>query len=243
MKIEGFLDRHVSLCLLAEDEIKRKAHVSSGKLSASNLGSPLQWQILKSMAVERGEIDAYTLRKFARGNHVEDWYLSLLPCVLSKQEKVEYRGVVGLLDAYIDTQGFDFPVGEAPLEIKSVANAKYKRILQAGKPDRGHSLQGALYALAKQRPHFLVSYVAADDYRIKTYLLNTADWQEEVDRIIDRYDRQKATGMIPVFEPEEAWQANPKYNDYYDWATLTELEIVERMKALGLLPAKEHEDV
>jgi hypothetical protein len=234
MKKEGFLDRHISLSLTADDLVKAGLHTPSGKLSASALGNPLQWQILKSLAVSKREVDEYTLRKFLRGNHVEDWYLSLLPCVVSKQEFVEYRNVVGYMDAFVDTSAFDFPVGDAPLEIKSVNGMKYKRIKQAGAPDLGHVLQGTLYALAKQTPSFLVSYVCADDYRINTFTLDTADFKEAVDRIIDRYDAQKATGKIPVFEAEEKWQENRKYNDYFDWMGLTQQEIDDRAIAMGL---------
>lgn len=234
MKIEGFLDRHISLVLKADDAVKREGHKTSGKLSASALANPLQWQILKSLAVAPREVDEYTLRKFLRGNHVEEWYLSLLPCIISKQEFVEYRNVVGYMDALVDTKAFDFPVGDAPLEIKSVNGMKYKRLKAAGMPDLGHALQGGLYALAKKAPYFLVSYVCADDYRIMTFTLETADFKEAIDRIIDRYEAQKLTGKIPVFVAEEVWQKQQKYNQYFDWMNLTEQEIQDRATAMGL---------
>lgn len=240
MKLDSFLDRHIEHSLAADNMIERGNHKPSGKLSASALGDPLQWQILKSLAAEPREFDSYVLRKFLRGKQVEQWFLSAVPGIIEpptkeKQEFVQYRDVVGYMDAFVDTSPWDFPVGNAPLEVKSIANAKFKRLLMNGSPDRGHLLQGALYGLAKQTPHFVITYIASDDYRVRTYILNTLDYKEEVDRIIDRYERQKATGKIPVFEPEEKWQANPKYNRYNDWAELTQEEIDARQIAMGLV--------
>lgn len=235
MRIDGYLDRLIGQTLLALDDIKRKEHVSSGKLSASALGNPLQWQILKSLAVERGEIDEYTLRKFQRGNHVEDWYLGLIPGIIKKQAFVEYRNVVGYLDAFVSTESWDFNnLGDIPLEVKSVTNAKFKRITTQGAPDHSHALQCALYALAEGTPFFAVSYIAADDYRVLTYVLNTSDFKAEIDGIIDLYDRTKASGLIPVFQYKEKWQATAQYNDYFEWSKLNEAEIAEKVRDMGI---------
>jgi hypothetical protein len=235
MRIDGYLDRLIGQTLLALDSIKRAEHVSSGKLSASALGNPLQWQILKSLAVERGDIDEYTLRKFQRGNHVEDWYLGLIPGVIKKQTFVEYRKVVGYLDAFVSTESWDFEnLGDLPLEVKSVTNAKFKRITTQGAPDHSHALQCALYALAEGTPFFAVSYIAADDYRVLTYVLNTEDFKAEIDGIIDLYDQTKARGIIPVFEAKEKWQMLQKYNDYYEWSKLNAAEIGAKVRGMGM---------
>lgn len=235
MKIDGYLDRLIGKTLLALDGLKRAEHVSSGKLSASALGNPLQWQILKSLAVERGEIDEYTLRKFQRGNHVEDWYLSLIPGIISKQEFIEYRNVVGYMDAFVSTENWDFPnLGDMPLEVKSVTNAKYKRIVTQGQPDHSHALQGALYALAKGSARFSVTYIATDDYRVQTFVLETSEFKAEIDLIIDLYDKTKKLGIIPVFVAKEKWQAGEKYNDYYEWSKLDADQIAEKVRSMGM---------
>ena len=52
-----------------------------GWLSASRLNDPLLWQVLYVLGVPQKPIDEYTLRKFLRGNHVEDWLLSNMDCI------------------------------------------------------------------------------------------------------------------------------------------------------------------
>lgn len=238
--VDNYLDRAFGAQLVAENTVKSAMHISSGKLSASGLGAPLQWQILKSLGIFERVIDDYTLRKFERGNHIEKEYLFRIPGVLIERKYIEYRDAVGYTDvAQIDTQEWDYPSGIMPLEVKSVSNAKYKRIVAQGVPDRGHALQGALYALSEGSEYFGVSYIASDDYRVLTFLLKTSDWKGKVDAIIDRYQAQKATGKIPVFVPEEKWQANKMYNQFPDWAELNETQISEKIEGIYLQLAEQ----
>lgn len=229
--IDEGINRMIAERVIANDREHQKLHNPSGKLSASMLGQPLQWQILSVFGM-RGEHDEYTLRKFQRGKDVEDRIVGFLKTV-STQERVEYRGVSGVLDFVADTsQGWDFNRGTIPVEVKSVTNMKYKRILMAGAPDRGHALQGALYALAKGSEWFAVTYVASDDYRVRTYLMPTMEWQPEVDKIIDDFNAQVLTGRVPVFVPKEAWQANKKYNNFPEWSELSEEEIEAKLQGM-----------
>lgn len=230
-RVDNFLDLYIGHHIQKADEHERLNHKSSGKLSASGLGSPLQWQILKSFGVPERTHDEYTLRKFKRGKDVEEWYLSIIPGVLGKQEFVQYRDTVGYMDGWVDTMQWNFPLGEMPLEIKSVANAKYKRITSFGGPDAGHKLQSGLYALARAAEHFAISYIATDDYRVQTYILDTADVRDDIERIIDAYQAQKATGRVPVFEAREKWQADVKYCNYPDWVGLTQEECDRKLDA------------
>lgn len=239
MIIDNYLDREISRQIVKANQEERDGHVSSGKLSASMLGQPLQWQILKSMGVPQKEVDEYVLRKFKRGNDVEDWFLKAIPNVLERQKFVEYRNVVGYVDSIVDTCDWEFPIGVAPLEVKSVSNMKFKRIVASGQPDRGHALQNALYAIAEKKNSFAVSYIATDDYRIQTYILSTADWLPDVDKIIDRYDAQKALGRVPVFVAEEKWQANADYNNYPEWSDLSQEEIDLKLEKFLALNEKE----
>lgn len=251
--VDSFPNWCIAEQVLAEERKNKENHVRSGHLSAGLLGNPLQWQILKVFGVSGENLDEYTLRKFVRGKKVEKDVLEWIKDSIveaGNEEKVVYRGVVGFYDAMIDTskswvspysgikRSWDFNKGVVPLEVKSATNSKYKRILEAGKPDRGHCLQGALYALGKQKDWFAVMYVASDDYRVHAFILPVADWKPEVDRIIDRFDRQLLTGRVPAFEPDEKWQGNSvtgkpsKYNPFPEFATMTEDEIEDKLQAM-----------
>lgn len=226
MLIDNALDKWIADVVVKNDEEERAKHISSGKLSASGLGEPLQWQILKALQITQRVVDEYTLRKFQRGKDVEDRVLSWLP-VSDKQKFVEYRGVVGYVDAMIDSNFWwtKLPEGEMPLEIKSVTNAKFKRIEGQGTPDRGHVLQSCLYGLAKNSGWTSIAYVASDDYRVRSFLIKVSDYKNEIDEIIDRFNAQLMKMQIPVFEPVEKWQGTPKYNKFPEFATLSQEEL------------------
>jgi len=227
MIIDNALNKWIADVVVDADIKNRAEHVSSGKLSASGLGEPLQWQILKALQITERQVDEYTLRKFQRGKDVEDRVLSWLP-VSGKQEFVEYRGVVGYMDAMVDSAFWwtsGLPKGEMPLELKSVTNAKFKRIVGQGNPDKGHILQACLYGLAKNSEWTSIAYVASDDYRVQSFLVKVADYKYEIDEIIDRFNTQLMKMQIPVFEPREAWQATPKYNKFPEFATLSQEEL------------------
>lgn len=231
IKVSTTLDKIIGERISSKNALERASHKSSGKLSASSLNDPLQWQILHALGVEGKEIDNYTLRRFLRGKQVEDWYVSEINPIAT-QVFVEYRNCVGYIDAMVDTHDWDWPSGTIPFEIKSVSNAKFKRIESQG-ADHGHKLQAGLYALSKGLPTFGISYVATDDYRIKTYLFETVDVQQEIDEIISRFDEARAWGHIPAFEPREPWQSNPEYCKYPDWMNVTTVEQAdEKYKSL-----------
>jgi hypothetical protein len=228
MKLDTYLDKKIGAIVKADNDAARAKHKSSGKLSASGLNDPLQWQMLHSLGIEGKEPDEYTLRKFLRGNQVEDWYVSQIKPI-ETQKFVEYRETVGYVDAIVDTALWDFPSGVIPFEIKSVSNMKFKRIDKQG-PDKGHKLQAGFYAVCLQVPHFGISYVATDDYRIKTFILDTHDIKEEIDGIVTKFLEQKKTGLVPKYEAREKWQSNPDYCRYPEWMELDEKGIAEKLK-------------
>jgi len=235
MITDNAINKLVADKVLEEEAEEKAKHVSSGKLSASGLNDPLQWQILKTLGVPTKEMDEYTLRKFQRGKDVEDRILGWLP-VSSRQEFVEYRNVVGYLDATINssfwfTEGL--PKSEMPLEIKSVTNAKFKRIVDQGSPDKGHILQVCLYGLAKGTKNTAIGYVASDDYRIQSYILNVEDYKKEIDDIIDKFNDQIAKHQIPVFEAREKWMADLKYCKYPDFMEKNQEELDEILLELN----------
>ena len=239
MTTDRYLDDFIGIQLLEENRIEQEKRTPSGKLSAGILSWPLQWQILKKLGVAPRPVDEYAIRKMLRGRHVEEWFISKVPGIVCKQEFREYRGVIGYEDTSLDTADWNNPVGVIPVEIKSVANAKYKRILAQG-ADRSHILQDCLYALANNKPKFAIAYIAADDYRISTMIYNTKDFKGQVDAVIDRYEKQGS--VVPVFVPEETWQGNPKYNSYPDWSDLDEegikLKLIEHEKNARKEPVK-----
>jgi len=228
--ISNHIDKWVSQILISDNEKDREEHVSSGKLSASMLGAPLQAQILKVKGVPPKEVDEYVLRKFKRGKDVEDWLVKTLPALIATQKPVEYRNVVGLIDAVVSTSGWEKDFGAIPLEVKSVTNAKYKNIIRSGEADRSHILQACLYALAESKDYFAICYIASDDYRITTMIFKTADYKAEVDSIIDKFEAQLASEMIPMFEAIEKWQSSPQYYSYPDFMDLNLEEVNAKFK-------------
>jgi hypothetical protein len=231
MRKETHLDKLISQRLLEQNDTERANHVSSGKLSASMLGQPLQWQILKVIGVPAKPFDEYTLRKFKRGKDIENWFISEVSPNF-KQPFVEYRSTVGYVDLILtQNESFDFPLGIVPHEVKSVANAKYKRIGKAGEADRSHKLQATLYALAKNSDYYAIDYIASDDLRIETWIYETKDTKGEVDDIITKFQEQLKLKVVPVFEEIEAWQKNPIYQNYPEWATLTAEECMNKLKS------------
>ena len=234
MIIDQTITRAIDKNLTQEQDNRDNTHISSGKLSASMLSWPLQWQILKHLKVEPKPFDLYTLRKFLRGRTVEDWLVTQMPGIVEKQKFVEYRGVVGYIDALVDSSGYEFKEGRIVHEIKSTSNAKFKNITDSNQPDPGHCLQACLYALALKTNYFAIDYVASDDLRVTTFILETKDYVNNVNKIIDNYDAQLAKKEVPVFEPLYAWQKNIKYATYPEWIELTEDEIEEKCKRLNI---------
>mgnify|MGYP001593112720 CR=1 FL=1 len=228
MKKDDYLDKLISKQITEANIAESAKHKSSGKLSASMLGQPLQWQILKIMGIPSKPFDEYTLRKFVRGKDIENWLLERMPDVVGKQKFVEYRNCVGYVDALADTKDWDFADGIIPAEIKSVSNLKYKKILKQG-ADRSHKLQAGFYAICEGLPHYAVIYVASDDLRVSTYVYETADVKDEIDGIITRFDEKRLKG-VPVFVPEEDWQKKAMYNNFPEWAELNQEEVNKKVE-------------
>ena len=166
------------------------------------------------------------LRKFFRGNQIEDWAVSEIPDVIERQKLVEYRNCIGFADAIVDTKDWDFKVGIIPAEIKSVANAKFRRIISGGGADKGHILQACYYALGLEKEQFAVVYVASDDLRLQVYLYETKDYKQEIDGIIEEFDKAMSSGTIPEFEAREKWQSNILYCKYPEFMKLNKEELL-----------------
>lgn len=231
MIIDSYIDNQIGIKLLADNKKELENHKSSGKLSAGMLGKPLQWQILKMMLPGK-EFDEYTLRKFLRGKQIEDWLINQIPNVIEKQKFVEYKNCIGYCDVLVDTKDYNYDFGIIPHEVKSVANAKFKRIVDANNADRSHKLQAGLYALALEKEHFAIDYVASDDLRVKTFVYETAEVKDEIDDIIKVFYETLKSGIVPIFKSNEKWQENLKYSDYPEFANLNQQEINNKIKLI-----------
>ncbi len=213
MKVNPAIQNLIAAKVLAANA-EREGKEPSGRLSASRLGWPLQWQLLHFHKVPQKPVDEYTLRKFQRGNDVEDRVVSWLDAPQT-QVPVEYRGVVGYADA----------VTEYPIEVKSCTNMAFRHKMKDG-PSQSHRLQGMLYAKALGFDQFGVAYVASDDYRVLCF---EEEVTGEVDEAIDAYEAQVAVGTVPVFVAKERWQSIKDYSAYPDWMPLAEEEIAEKL--------------
>ena len=236
MKIQdSYIDKQIGINLLVRNKEEQKDRVPSGKLSAGSLGDTVQWQVLKYLGVVQEPFDEYTLRKFKRGKDIEEWLvkeLIILGIVRGEQEKVEYMGCIGFLDVMVDTKDWDFNKGIIPLEVKSVTNFKFKRIVKESSPQKGHILQNCYYALGKEKEWFAIAYVASDDLRVQTYVLEVKDFKKEVEQSITTFQETIMAETIPVFEAKEKWQENKQYSRYPDWQELTKEELAKRSKEL-----------
>lgn len=214
MTINPIIEQTIAAKVLAAQAEKQRE--PSGRLSASKLGQPLQWQMLHYFKVPPKPVDEYTLRKFQRGNDVEDRVMQwLAPSKDKMQVPCEYRGVVGYADVVLDY----------PIDIKSCTNMAFKYKQKEGAA-YGHRMQTELYAKALGYTKYGVAYVASDDYRVLCFEEPVTN---EVDKIIDAYDAQVALGTVPVFEAKEKWHSMKDYNPYPEWMNLTQEQINEKL--------------
>ena len=211
------------------------SHERSGKLSAGRLGKPLLEQILYVLGVPKKPTDDYALGLFKRGESVEETIVELLQPDQTQVE-VEYNGVVGYVDAVRNGM---------PYEVKSIKNSQFqyldptndKRQRRGGElvpvysgPKYGHVLQATLYGLALKSDHITVLYVAADDLRVLAHVIETSQMAGEVDRIIEQFNNQMASKVLPQWEAVEEWQSNPLYSDYPDWMSLDPDTAMQKLK-------------
>ena len=182
IKTDNTIDSYISVKMLEEHKERERLHreknpIKKGNLTASMLGKPTQWSVLKMCGLPPKEPDEYSLRKFKRGYQVEDWIEEFVQPVDSQVDIKPYRGVTGTIDFIVNTKNWQTNVGIIPLEIKSVKNSQFSYIInrRTGGPKLGHCLQAMLYALATGSEHYALTYVAADDLRTKTFICHVDD--------------------------------------------------------------------
>jgi len=101
-------------------------------------------------------------------------------------------------------------------------------------PDKGHIIQNAFYALALKSDYHAITYIASDDYRIYTTILDTVDFKKEINQIIKDFDEAVESKTIPVFEPREKWQSDSKYNMFQIFAGLNAEQLQAKYKELKI---------
>lgn len=214
--------------IITEAKQREDEHISSGKLSASMLGNPTQWQVLKWLGVPPREHSNYTYCKFERGRNVENFIIEKLQSAgveLISQELVEYKNVAGLIDIYL-------PETNEIIEIKSTANSAFRYIVKDGLAKENHILQTCLYAKAKGAERFSIAYVATDDYRVCQFDFRTADHLGKIEKIIADFNGYIKRKEIPEFKALSKWQEMEKYNDYPEWKKMTKNELKQKAKQL-----------
>jgi hypothetical protein len=259
MKILSYLDNAIANALLIAQQDSKRSLDLSRSLSGSILGAPLQEQILHIIGVPKKQIDPYVLRKFERGHHVEAWVMDNMLGLLNTEQIIAYaksRGAVvgvdeegqaminyriakGHVDAIVDMKAWDMPeIGIIPHEVKSITNANWNRLF-GGKmykePDAkwSHKLQAGMYAKALFAGHFVIHYVASDDYRIMSLLYKTDEISSDIDQIITEVEEQLVLGQVPIFTPREAWQGGvtgKQYANYPAWMDLDHEQLQEKLK-------------
>ncbi|MEK6881938.1 MAG: hypothetical protein AABY22_20130 [Nanoarchaeota archaeon] len=223
---DNYLDRLITEKLIEQQEDRGP----SGKLSASKLWWPLQWQILATQFGLKSHIDEYTMRKFQRGHDVEDWFIKQIQ-PKEKQKFLEYRGAIGYCDAIVDTEKWDTNVGIIPLEVKSITNLAFKWFDKES-AKKGHIIQNAFYAIAYGSEYHAITYIASDDYRILTTIHKTKDVKDEIEKIIDEFEEAVKSKTIPLFMPREDWQKSLKYNNFPQFAGMNKEELAVEYKKL-----------
>ena len=244
--IDSSLNKFIDDNLVAENEAREHEHESSGKLSASMLYQPLRFQVLKTIGAPRKKFDVYLLGKFARGNQCEDWFVAQLEKVgllIETQKKVEYRDCIGFADAIVDTDKMFSKKGVIPHEIKSVNNAKLKRI-QATEVDYHYRLQACLYALAMGVEYYSVVVISGEDLQRFPYIfhINDNSIATDVEKTITAYQEAMKNWnekkILPPFMPNHKvpWTADLKYAMFEEfWATAPDTEVIKKLTELGLV--------
>jgi hypothetical protein len=246
MILDTSIQHYIDQELVKLNNEERANHTPSGKLSASMLIQPLRFQVMKSIGIPTKSIEPYVLGKFKRGNDVEDWYVSMLTkikkdgtsIVTATQKLVEYQNAVGYVDVIAHCLlpvDFKQPI---PHEVKSVTNAKLKRINKTG-VDFHYRLQASFYAIALGSTHYAVDIVSAEDLRVSSYIFDVKadDMVWQVDGLIKKYNQAmqdlRENKTLPALEPhpEAKWAVNQTYSMFdQQWFSASDESIIKYME-------------
>lgn len=234
--IQLLIEKH----LIADSAERDAKHESSGLLSASWLYQPTRYQIMKTIGVPRKTFEPYLMGKFKRGFDCENWlvdHLEQAGILIEKQKEVNYRNVIGFVDAVVDSNKLMFKKGIMPHEVKSVTNAKLARIAKTTEIDHHYKLQAGLYAIAMKSEYYAIDIISAEDLRVNTYIFDTKDIAPEIEQIISNYDKAlevwKTIKRLPelVVNEKVKWATNPNYAPFSaEWLEKTDEQIAKDLK-------------
>lgn len=244
VQVEAY-DVQINEVAVAAEKRRQAAHEPSGRISASMMGTPTLWNVLKLLGVPSKEFEPYLLRKFARGNQAEQWFVDMLqstakqPFVYGQQMEVNYCGGIGFVDVPELVVNEDKTFRVRPHEVKSVTNAKFKRLTKgfvrkgvaATGPDKHHVLQVAFYALALESPDAFLHYIASDDLRVATWHIPDVNvYKPEIDGAITAINQVFIFGELPEFTAKMDWQEKIEYWPYPDFFGLSAKQIEARLE-------------
>lgn len=257
--IDTSISQFIDEKLIEKNKERQEKHEPSGLLSASMLYQPVRFQVLKTLGAPRKEFEPYVLAKFKRGNDVEDWFVKQLSeaGVLiedkdklesfnlkledDKQAKATYRGAIGYIDSVIDTDQMQSKKGIIPNEIKSVTNAKLKRIKRTG-IDWHYQIQACFYALAMGVDHYGVTIVSSEDLRNEIHIFETSQMKKAVDVAIGKYKKAMEDWSIdrtlPPFEANVnvPWTKNIKYAMFEPfWINQSDSRVISKLEELEVI--------
>ena len=243
MIIDDTIQKHYNSMLLARNAEKEATHEPSGKLSASMLYQPLRFQVLKSIGAPRKPMEAYTLGKFDRGDEVEAKVALVTKdfgALVEQQKFVEYREAIGYVDMVVNTDLMPYKMGLMPWEIKSVTNAKLKRINVTG-VDYHYQMQACFYALAMGLKHYAVVIASGEDNRMTTYVYPVESMQREVDHAIGEYmkamEEWRHNQVLPKFapNPKVPWTSNIQYAMFTEEWVSDDKWAITQLETLGII--------
>lgn len=213
----------------------------SGRMSATRLLWPTQWQVLWTLGVpptkeafETGnptKMNTLKLRHFARGRQCEDWLEEIFPPI-EAQVLVNYRDWVGYADR-IDSGDMFGVLDDLPVEVKSVKADKWYRMFidKAGDgPQYDHVLQANFYAIGLKKKHFALLYLKSDTLETRCFVYDTDDYRKDVDKQIDLYEEALTLDTIPVFKAKVEYQKDSKYNIYSEYMNMKPDKLLEVYK-------------
>jgi len=236
MIIDTYYQDLIDKQLIADNKAREAKHTSSGLLSASMLYQPLRFQVMKSIGIPTKKFEPYLLGKFKRGNDVEDWFVERMKKILvDTQVEVKYRGAIGYLDAILKSDKAQFKKGNIPHEVKSVTNAKLKRITKT-EVDYHFKLQACFYALGLKSEYYALDIISAEDLRVNTYIFQTRLLTSDVNKTIESYDKAmkdwKEKQILPKFEvnPKVPWTKNLAYAPFEEkYLKMTDKDLIKQL--------------
>lgn len=220
MLIDNYINKVIDNLLSAETK-ETDNHLTPGML-----GLPVQWQILNHLGVTRKPLDDYTRRRHKNIERTREWIENLIPDTSTSSRK--HYGVCTCPPiTIVDTRDWNQNYGTIPLILKPVSNANFAYIKKENIPGQHHILEAAAFALGNNAKYSALSYIALDDLRVKTYIIDSGKYKEKIDEILAVFNECLFIEKIPLFVPVENWQVQIRYNPYPTFSTLNDKELDE----------------